>query len=60
MVAMDLGAFAKGYALNLAIDELKRMGIENAIVNAGGDLCVSGQHGERPWVIGIRHPWERK
>lgn len=56
MVAMDLGAFAKGYALNLAIDELKRMGIENAIVNAGGDLCVSGQHGERPWVIGIRHP----
>jgi thiamine biosynthesis lipoprotein len=56
MVAIDLGAFAKGYALNLAIDELKRMGIENAIVNAGGDLCVSGQHGERPWVIGIRHP----
>ncbi|MCG8488690.1 MAG: FAD:protein FMN transferase [Chromatiales bacterium] len=56
MVSMDLGAFAKGYALNLAIDELKRMGIANAIVNAGGDLCVSGQHGERPWVIGIRHP----
>ncbi|MCG7983631.1 MAG: FAD:protein FMN transferase [Candidatus Thiodiazotropha lotti] len=56
MVAMDLGAFAKGYALNLAIDELKRMGIGNAIVNAGGDLCVSGQHGERPWIIGIRHP----
>ncbi|MEW8280965.1 MAG: FAD:protein FMN transferase [Candidatus Thiodiazotropha taylori] len=56
MVAIDLGAFAKGYALNLAIDELKRMGIGNAIVNAGGDLCVSGRHGDRPWVIGIRHP----
>lgn len=55
-VAMDLGAFAKGYALNLAIDELKRFGIGNAIVNAGGDLCVSGQHGDRPWMIGIRHP----
>jgi thiamine biosynthesis lipoprotein len=55
-VAIDLGAFAKGYALNLAIDELKRFGIGNAIVNAGGDLCVSGQHGDRPWMIGIRHP----
>lgn len=55
-VAIDLGAFAKGYALNLAIDELKRFGIDNAIINAGGDLCVSGQHGDRPWMIGIRHP----
>lgn len=55
-VSLDLGAFAKGYALNLAIDELKRFGIDNAIVNAGGDLCVSGQHGDRPWMIGIRHP----
>ncbi len=53
---IDLGAFAKGYALNLAIDELKARGIGNAIVNAGGDLCVSGRHGERPWMIGIRHP----
>ncbi|MET0067465.1 MAG: FAD:protein FMN transferase [Candidatus Thiodiazotropha sp.] len=55
-VSLDLGAFAKGYALNLAIDELHGFGIDNAIVNAGGDLCVSGQHGDRPWKIGIRHP----
>ncbi len=55
-VEIDLGAFAKGYALNLAIDELKAQGIGNAIVNAGGDLCVSGRHGDRPWMIGIRHP----
>ena len=55
-VEIDLGAFAKGYALNLAIERLKAMGISNAIVNAGGDLCVSGRHGDRPWQIGIRHP----
>lgn len=55
-VSLDLGAFAKGYALNLAIRRLQRFGIANAIVNAGGDLCVSGRHGERPWAIGIRHP----
>ncbi|MCU7879169.1 MAG: FAD:protein FMN transferase [Candidatus Thiodiazotropha sp. (ex Lucinoma aequizonata)] len=55
-VSIDLGAFAKGHALNLAIDQLKRFGIDHAIVNAGGDLCASGQHGDRPWKIGIRHP----
>ncbi|MES9944341.1 MAG: FAD:protein FMN transferase [Candidatus Thiodiazotropha sp.] len=55
-VSLDLGAFAKGYALNLAIHRLQAFGIANAIVNAGGDLCVSGRHGDRPWAIGIRHP----
>jgi thiamine biosynthesis lipoprotein len=55
-VALDLGAFAKGYALNLAIRQLKQSGFADTIVNAGGDLCVSGRHGDRPWAIGIRHP----
>ena len=59
MVQLDLGAFAKGYALNLAIDGLRAFGIEDAIVNAGGDLCVAGRHGERAWRIGIRHPQGR-
>ena len=30
--------------------------IHNAIINTGGDLSVSGTHGNRPWRIGIRHP----
>ncbi|MES9969065.1 MAG: FAD:protein FMN transferase [Candidatus Thiodiazotropha sp.] len=55
-LSLDLGAFAKGYALKLAIHRLQAAGIGNAIVNAGGDLCVSGRHGDRPWAIGIRHP----
>jgi thiamine biosynthesis lipoprotein len=53
---LDLGAYAKGYALDLAVASLRQAGIGDVIVNAGGDLCVSGQHGERPWRIGIRHP----
>lgn len=56
LVQLDLGAFAKGYALNQAIARLRSLGVENAIVNAGGDLCVSGRHGDRPWQVGIRHP----
>lgn len=55
-VELNFGAFAKGYAIDLALDYLKTMGIGNAVINAGGDLRVIGQHGERPWRIGIRHP----
>ena len=55
-VAFDLGGFAKGYAIDRAIDRLRASDIENAIINAGGDLRVIGQHGDRPWRIGIRHP----
>ena len=54
----DLGAFAKGYAIDRAIERLQELGINNAIVNAGGDLRAIGRHGERPWRIGIRHPRE--
>jgi thiamine biosynthesis lipoprotein len=55
-VQLDFGAFAKGYAVNLAIDKLRKLGIRNAIINAGGNLKAIGQKGGQPWFIGIRHP----
>jgi len=55
-VQYDLGAFAKGYAIDRGIELLQSLGIANAIINAGGDLRAIGRHGERPWRIGIRHP----
>ena len=55
-VDLDFGGFAKGYALVIAIDLLHKQGVDSAIVNAGGDLCVSGAHGGRPWRVGVRHP----
>lgn len=55
-VQLDFGAFAKGYAIDRAIERLKAAGIEDAIVNAGGDLRAIGSKGEHPWRIGIRHP----
>ena len=55
-VKLGFGAFAKGYAVDLAIDAIKAQGIGNAIVNIGGDLRAIGSHGARPWQIGIRHP----
>ncbi len=53
---LGFGGFAKGYAVDAAIKVLKAEAIDNAIINIGGDLRAIGQHGKRPWNIGIRHP----
>lgn len=55
-VQIDLGGHAKGVALNQALDRLAAHGFDNALVNLGGNLAVSGRHGDRPWRIGVRHP----
>ena len=55
-VKLGFGGFAKGYAVDAAITILQNLGVTNAIVNIGGDLRAIGTHGERPWIIGIRHP----
>jgi thiamine biosynthesis lipoprotein len=55
-VELNFGAFAKGYAIDLALDDLQSQGIKHAVINAGGDLRVLGQRGDRAWRIGIRHP----
>ena len=55
-VQLDFGGIAKGYAIDAACATLKEFGIQNAIVNAGGDLRAFGKHGERPWRIAVREP----
>ena len=54
---IDLSSIAKGYAVDQAIEVLREEGIENAIVNAGGDLyCLGKGLRGAPWVIGIKDP----
>ena len=55
-VQLDFGGIAKGYATDLAIEHLRKLGIDNAIVNAGGDLQAMGTHGDRPWRVAIKKP----
>jgi thiamine biosynthesis lipoprotein len=55
-VQLDFGGIAKGYAIDLACARLRDLGIHDAVVNAGGDLRAIGDHGDRPWRIGIRDP----
>ena len=55
-VKIDLGGIAKGYAIDRAGEVLKKHGIENFIVNYGGDMLFCGNKGGRPWSIGIKNP----
>jgi len=56
---VDLGGIAKGYIVDHAVAVLKKHGITNGAVNAGGDMYLLGQHPEHPWRIGIQHPREQ-
>lgn len=54
---IDLGGIAKGYAIGLIGDFLDRNGVLHYVINAGGDLLVSGNRFGRPWRIGIQNPF---
>jgi FAD:protein FMN transferase len=56
-VSFDLGAIAKGYGVDRAVDVLRGRGITKAVVDVGGDLYAlgTGPDGE-PWRIGIQDP----
>jgi thiamine biosynthesis lipoprotein len=53
---LDLGGYAKGYALDRAAALLKQQGIHNALINIGGNVLALGTHGSRSWRVGIQHP----
>ncbi len=53
---IDLGAIAKGSILEQLVDILHNAGVQNAIIDIGGDLTVVGQVNGRSARIGIRAP----
>lgn len=50
---IDLGAIAKGYIADKLKEDLKAKGVEKAVVNLGGNICVWGQE----YTVGIRRPF---
>ncbi len=54
---IDLGGIAKGYAIGLIGEYLDAQGVENYVVNAGGDLVLAGNRFGHPWRIGIQNPF---
>ena len=55
---IDLGGIAKGYAVDRGVAILKARGIQHALVTAGGDSRLLGDHLGRPWLVSIAHPDE--
>jgi len=55
-VQIDLGGYAKGYALDQAKQILKNNNIKNALINIGGNILAFGKYGDRDWVVGIQNP----
>jgi thiamine biosynthesis lipoprotein len=53
---LDFGGYAKGVALDWALDRLQLAGINDALLNLGGNLVAMGQPAGRPWRVGVRDP----
>jgi len=55
-VALDFGGYLKVIALDQAADILRAQGVNNALINIGGNVLALGtKNGER-WRVGIQHP----
>lgn len=55
-MSITLGGIAKGYAVDQCVALLRKRGFVDFIVQAGGDMYVSGKKTDTPWVVGIRDP----
>lgn len=54
-VSLDLGAVAKGFALDLAACELRRYGVENALIHGGTSsvMALGAPPGAEAWKIAL-------
>ncbi len=56
-MGLDLGAIAKGYAVDKVVSVLRRNGVNSFLVNAGGNVYVGGKKpGGTLWRVGITDP----
>jgi len=56
-VSLDLGAIAKGFATDKAVEEMKKRGATGGLVDIGGQIgCFGLTRKNGNWLIGIRNP----
>ena len=54
---VDFGAIAKGYAVDRVGRVLQKHGVENYMVEIGGEVVVNGHNADsKPWQIGVAKP----
>lgn len=57
-VSFDLGGIAKGYAIDRAVEAMRRLAPRGGMVDVGGDVRVWGSSAEnQAWTVGIRDPF---
>ncbi len=57
---LDFSAIAKGYAVDLVMQFLRREGLENIFVEIGGEISAVGVNEQnKPWAIYIEKPEEQ-
>lgn len=55
-MGVTLDGIAKGYVVDLGLAVLRQAGIEDALIDAGGDLRAMSGAGKRHWNVGITDP----
>ena len=55
-MSVHLGGIGKGYAVDHGAAILRRHGIENFLIQSGGDMYVGGHPEGRAWRLGIQDP----
>lgn len=56
-IHLDLGAIAKGYGVDQAADAMRRLGVEHALVNVGGEIVALGNAPDgNTWRVGVQSP----
>ena len=53
---VDLGAIAKGYAVDCAVKKIREHGIKSCLINAGGQISCLGDKFGKPWKVAIKDP----
>ncbi len=56
LVALDFGGYLKGVALDRAASILRERGVDNALINIGGNVMALGRKNGERWRVGIQHP----
>ena len=58
-MTLDVGAVAKGYAVEAAAAAAEERGLQSALLNIGGNVRAIGEkaNGEGAWTAGVTNPW---
>lgn len=56
---IDPSGIVKGWAVLRAARLLRRRGLRNFSIDAGGDIQLAGKKQDRLWRVGIRNPFKR-